>query len=464
MESSWDLIIIGSGPGGYPAAIRAAQNGLQVLCVERASQLGGTCLNSGCIPSKALLASSHLYQELRHKGDLHGIMMDGLKVNLGRMQGRKQGVVESLEKGIRGLFKKYGVTLLQGQATLTAPGQVEVEGAESHRLTAKHILLATGSQSWAPASMPIDGEVVISSTEALALTKVPQHLVVIGSGAVGLEMGSVWARLGAEVTVIEAEKEILPGWDATIARTAKRSLRNQNFTFLTGHRVAAIHAGSEQAAVSCENAKGETVMVEGDRVLVAVGRRADPHAAGADALGVVRDGQGDIVVDAQFQTNIPGLYAVGDLITGPKLAHRAMEEGVWLADTLAGRAAHRPGMVPGVVYTDPELAMAGMTEAAAKAEGIPVKCAQFPFMASGRARAQEAADGLIKLVKHAETGKLLGIHVVGGAGGEHLSTAMLAMEEGLDAEKLAQLMFPHPSFGEALKEAAIALDGKALHL
>ncbi|ABK43962.1 dihydrolipoamide dehydrogenase [Magnetococcus marinus MC-1] len=463
MATIWDLIVIGAGPGGYPAAIRAAQLGLSVLCIEKSPHPGGTCLNAGCIPTKALLASTHLYTQIRDQADLHGIEITTMQVNLARMQGRKERVVSQLRSGILGLFKKYGVTLLHDEAIVSGPGQITL-AASGETLQAKAILLATGGQPRRPASMPVDGQVVITSEQAIALTRVPEHLIVIGSGAVGLELASIWVRLGAQVSVIEAQPEILPGWDATVARTAKRSLRQQGITFLTDHRVETVVRSGSRAAVTCLNSKGETLMLDGDQVLVAVGRQAQLCVAGIQNLELQQDEQGRLWVDAHYATSLAGLYAVGDLIAGPQLAHRATAEGLRVADYLAGRPLSPMGPIPSVVYTDPELAMVGLTEQQAKVAGYAVKCGQFPFMASGRARAQEQTEGLIKLVMDQTTGQLLGAHVVGGAGAEHLQLAMAAMLTQDRGQLLERLVMPHPSFGEALHEAWLVATQKPIHI
>ena len=459
---NFDLVVIGAGPGGYVAAIRAAQLGLSVACVEERTTLGGTCLNVGCIPSKALLSSSEHWAEVKHLA-AHGIHVDGAAFDLAAMMARKDKVVGDLTKGIAHLFKKNTVEWLNGRGTIPAPGQVTV-GDET--VTAGSILIATGSE---PATLPgvtVDEEVVLSSTGALALRRVPDHLVVIGAGVIGLELGQVWARLGAKVTVVEYLDRILPGADGEIAKTAQRLLQRQGLAFQLGRKVASVTRDGARAAVTVERRdNGAVETIDADAVLVAIGRRPRTAGLGLESLGVAMDARGFITVDGQFRTNVAGIHAIGDVVPGPMLAHKAEEDGIAAVEGIAGHAHAAPdyGLVPGVVYTAPEIASLGATEEALKEAGRPHVVGRFQFIANGRARAMGATDGLVKVLGCAETGRILGAHVLGRNAGELIQELVLAMATGATLAQVAASSHAHPGMGEAVKEACLAALGKPLH-
>nr|WP_301919895.1 dihydrolipoyl dehydrogenase [uncultured Defluviimonas sp.] len=458
----FDLVVIGAGPGGYVAAIRAAQLGLKVACVEERPALGGTCLNVGCIPSKALLSSSEHLAELKHLAQ-HGISVGETGFDLAAMMARKDRVVGDLTKGIAHLFKKNGVEWLAGRGTIPAPGKVQV-GDET--VGAKTILIATGSD---PAGLPgvtVDEEVVLTSTGALALPRVPDHLVVIGAGVIGLELGQVWARLGAKVTVVEYLDRILPGADGEIARTAQRLLQRQGLAFQLGRKASVAREGAKATVTLERRDTGAVETLEADAVLVAIGRRPRTAGLGLEALGVALDPRGFIAVDGQFRTNVPGILAIGDVVPGPMLAHKAEEDGVAAVEALAGRAHPAPdyALVPGVVYTAPEIASLGATEEALKEAGTAHVVGRFQFIANGRARAMAATDGLVKVLAHAETGRILGAHILGRNAGELIQELVLAMTRGATLSDVAATSHAHPGMGEAVKEACLAALGKPLHM
>lgn len=459
---NFDLVVIGAGPGGYVAAIRAAQLGLSVACVEERATLGGTCLNVGCIPSKALLSSSEHWAEVKHLA-AHGITVGEAGFDLGAMMARKDKVVGDLTKGIAHLFKKNGVEWLNGRGTIPAAGQVRV-GDEV--VGAKNILIATGSD---PAGLPgvsVDEEVILTSTGALALGRMPEHLVVIGAGVIGLELGQVWARLGAKVTVVEYLDRILPGADGEIAKTAQRLLQRQGLAFQLGRKVASVTREGARAAVAVERRdNGAVETIDADAVLVAIGRRPRTAGLGLDALGVALDGRGFVAVDGQFRTSVAGIYAIGDVVPGPMLAHKAEEDGISAVEGIAGHAHAAPdyGLVPGVVYTAPEIASLGATEEALKEAGRPHVVGRFQFIANGRARAMGATDGLVKVLGCAESGRILGAHILGRNAGELIQELVLAMATGATLEQVAASSHAHPGMGEAVKEACLAALGKPLH-
>jgi len=463
MPESFDVIVIGAGPGGYVAAIRAAQLGLRTACVEKRETLGGTCLNIGCIPSKALLQSSEHFEEARHKLADHGIQLEGVKLDLARMQARKAEVVSANVKGVEFLFRKNKVTWLKGAGRITAPGQVEVAGT-AH--AAKHIIIATGSESTPLRGVTVDEKRIVTSTGALELEAVPGHLIVIGGGVIGLEMGSVWRRLGAEVTVIEYLDRLLPGMDAEIARQFERILAKQGFRFKLKSKVTAATADATGVTLSVEPAAGGPAEeLRADVVLLAIGRRPHTEGLGLAEVGVALDERGRVRTDHHYATNIPGIYAIGDAIAGPMLAHKAEEEGVAVAEIIAGQAGHvNYGAIPGVVYTWPEVAAVGATEEELKAQGIAYKAGKFPFTANGRARAMGDVDGFVKLLADAKTDKLLGAHIVGPDAGTLIAELALALEFGASAEDVARTSHAHPSLNEAVKEAALAVAGRALHI
>ena len=463
MAEQYDVIVIGGGPGGYVCAIRAAQLGLKTACVEKRATLGGTCLNIGCIPSKALLQSSENFTEARDHFADHGVMIDSVKLDLGRMQARKDEVVGANTKGVEFLFKKNKVAWLKGAGTITAPGMVSVDGTE---YAAKHIVLATGSESIPLPGVEVDEKRVVSSTGALELDQVPDKMVVIGGGYIGLELGSVWKRLGADVTVVEYLDRLVPGMDAEIAKTFERVLGKQGIAFRLGTKVTAADTSGNQIKLTVEPAKGgEAETIEADVVLVAIGRRAFTDGLGLDAVGVKRDERGRVEVDAHYASNVPGIYAIGDLIAGPMLAHKAEEEGVALAERIAGQAGHvNYGVIPGVVYTWPEVASIGSTEEQLKQQGVAYAVGKFPFTANGRARAMGSTDGFVKILADKASDKVLGAHIIGPDAGTLIAEIATAMEFGASSEDIARTCHAHPSLSEAVKEAAMAVEGRAIHI
>lgn len=460
--SEFDIVIIGAGPGGYVAAIRAAQLGFSVAVVEREATLGGTCVRVGCIPSKALLESSERYLQAKKHLSEHGVGVAEVTLDLATMHARKDGVVKANTDGVAFLFKKNKVERFTGSGRLSAPGEVIVEGAgDPQRLRAKHIVLATGSQCAPLRGVEVDGERIGTSTEALTWGSVPEHLVVIGAGVIGLELGSVWLRLGAQVTVLEYADRILPGMDAEISKEAHKLFKRQGFTLRTSTKVVGAVAKGEKAEVTLEG--GE--VIEADRVLLATGRIPNSEGLGLDELGVQRDAAGRVVVDARFESSVPGIYAIGDLIHGPMLAHKAEEDGVALVEMLAGQAGHVDyQLVPNVVYTEPEIASVGRTEEELVAMGIPFSKGLFPIAANGRARAMAQTDGKVKVLAHRETDQILGVHIIGPRAGDLIAEAVAAMTFHASSEDLARVVHAHPTLAETLKEAALAVEGRPLHL
>ena len=463
MAENFDLIVIGSGPGGYVCAIRAAQLGMKVACVEKRATLGGTCLNIGCIPSKALLQSSENFHELLHGFKDHGISATDISIDIARMQARKGEVVTANTKGIEFLFKKNKITWLKGEAKFTSPTEIDVAGTA---YTAKSIVIATGSDSVPLKGVAVDEQRIVTSTGALELDKVPAHLVVIGAGVIGLELGSVWRRLGAEVTVIEFLDRITPGLDNEISKTFQQILTKQGFKFKLGHKVTGATVEGETVTLTVEPAAGGAAeTITADIVLLAIGRYAYTAGLNIEASGVAVDERGRVKVDAHFATNIPGIYAIGDVIAGPMLAHKAEEEGTALAETLAGQHGHvNYAAIPSVVYTWPEVAAVGQTEEELKAAGIAYKIGKFPFMANGRARAMGALDGFVKLLADKDTDKLLGAHIIGPDAGALIAECVTALEFGASAEDVARTCHAHPTLSEVVKEAALAVDGRPIHI
>ncbi|MEM9632667.1 MAG: dihydrolipoyl dehydrogenase [Pseudomonadota bacterium] len=461
---NFDLVVIGGGPGGYVAAIRAAQLGMSVACVEGRGSLGGTCLNVGCIPSKALLTSSAKYSELSHLA-AHGIGVEGASLDLGAMMGRKDKVVGDLTKGIAFLFKKNGVELVEGWGSIPEAGQVRVATEDGETmLAAKNILIATGSEPTPLPGIEINETDVLSSTGALALSEVPQHLAVIGAGVIGLELGQVWSRLGAKVTVVEYLDRILPGIDGEIAKLSQRALSKRGLKFQLGRKVTGIERGSDGLTLSLERVgKDVAETLEADKVLVAIGRRPVTRGLGLDTLGVRIDSRGFIDVDDAFQTSVPGIYAIGDCVPGPMLAHKAEEDGVACVELLAGEHGHVDyNTVPGVVYTDPEVASVGVTEEALKEAGTEYISGKFNFMANSRARSTGETDGAVKVLA-TPGGKLLGAHICGAHGGDLIAELVLAMTKGATVEEVARTCHAHPAMGEAVKEACLDALGRAIH-
>jgi len=463
MNDSFDVIVIGSGPGGYVCAIRAAQLGLKVACVEKRDTLGGTCLNVGCIPSKALLQSSEEYDHARHALADHGVVVGSVGLDLARMRARKAEVVGANVKGVEFLFRKNKITWLKGTGRIAAAGQVDVGGTV---YAAKHIVIATGSESMPLPGINVDETRIVTSTGALELDKVPGHLVIIGAGVIGLELGSVWRRLGAEVTVVEYLDRICPAMDAEVATAFQRVLMKQGFKFRLGSKVTAASSGADGVTLTVEPAKGgAATQLQADIVLLAISRRAYTEGLGLKAVGVATDERGRVRTDAHYATNVPGIYAIGDAIAGPMLAHKAEDEGVALAERLAGQAGHvNYAVIPSVVYTWPEIASVGQTEEELKAAGIAYTSGKFPFTANGRARAMGVMDGFVKILADKATDRLLGAHILGPDAGTLIAELATAMEFGASAEDVARICHAHPTLSEAVREAALAVGGRALHI
>jgi dihydrolipoamide dehydrogenase len=463
MSDSFDVIVIGAGPGGYVCAIRAAQLGLKVACVEKRATLGGTCLNVGCIPSKALLQSSEHFEEAKHKLADHGVNVTGVSFDLARMQARKAEVVGANTKGVEFLFKKNKVTWLKGAGRIVNPTTVEVAGQS---YTTKNIVIATGSESIPLKGIEVDETRIVTSTGALELTQVPEHLVVIGGGVIGLELGSVWGRLGAKVTVVEYLDRITPGMDNELSKAFERVLTKQGFKFKLKSKVTAAVADESGVNVTIEPAAGgEAETLRADVVLLAIGRRPYVEGLGLAEVGVALDERGRVKTDAHYATSVPGIYAIGDAIAGAMLAHKAEDEGVALAEQLAGQKPHiNYNAIPSVVYTWPELASVGETEEQLKARGQAYKVGKFPFTANGRARAMGDMDGFVKILADAKTDAVLGAHIMGPDAGTLIAEIAMAIEFGASAEDVARTCHAHPTLSEAVKEAALAVDGRALHI
>ncbi len=464
-ESTFDVVVVGGGPGGYVCAIRAAQLGFKVACVEKRSALGGTCLNVGCIPSKALLAASEKFEEAAHGLAKFGIKIGGVELDLPGMLAHKDKVVKDNTGGIEFLFKKNKVTWLKGAGTITSGTTVEVEGVGA--ITAsKAIVIATGSEVTPLPGIAIDEKKIVSSTGALELPEVPKRLVVIGGGVIGLELGSVWGRLGAKVTVIEYLDRILPTMDGELSKQSQRIFAKQGMTFKLGAKVTGATVSDAGVSLTVEPAAGGAAeTVEADVVLVAIGRRAFTQGLGLDKVGVELDNRGRVKIGKHFETNVPGIYAIGDVVEGPMLAHKAEEEGVALAEQLAGQKSHvNHDLVPGVVYTWPEIASVGKTEEELKAAGVAYRTGKFPFTANGRARAGGNTDGFVKILADATTDKVLGVHLLGPNASELIGELVLAMEFSASSEDIARTCHAHPTLSEAVKEAALAVDGRPLHI
>ncbi|WP_439550976.1 dihydrolipoyl dehydrogenase [Falsiroseomonas sp.] len=463
MADSFDVIVIGAGPGGYVCAIRAAQLGMKVACVEKRATLGGTCLNVGCIPSKALLQSSEHFEEANHKLAEHGVNVGQVSLDLARMQARKAEVVGANVKGVEFLFKKNKVTWLKGSGRVVAAGQVDVDGTT---YATKHIVIATGSESTPLPGVTVDEKRIVTSTGALELEKVPGHLVVIGGGVIGLELGSVWRRLGAQVTVVEFLDRIVPGMDNEIGKAFERTLAKQGIKFKLKTKVTGASVTDAGVTLTTEPVGGGAAeTLAADVVLLAIGRRPHVEGLGLAEAGVALDERGRVKTDGHFATNIPGIWAIGDVIVGPMLAHKAEDEGVALAEQIAGQKPHiNYDAIPGVVYTWPEVANIGKTEEELKAQGVAYKVGKFPFTANGRARAMASMDGFVKILADKETDRVLGAHILGPDAGTLIAEIAVAMEFGASAEDVARTCHAHPTLNEAVKEAALAVDGRALHI
>jgi dihydrolipoamide dehydrogenase len=466
--SQFDVTIIGSGPGGYVSAIRCAQLGFKTAIIEKYSTLGGTCLNVGCIPSKALLASSHHYEELQHFAD-HGIEVSGeVKVNLEKMIARKQAVVDQTSGGVKFLMDKNNITVFNGVGSFESATSVKVAKADgsSEIIESKNIIIATGSK---PSNLPfikLDKERIITSTEALKLKEVPKHLVIIGGGVIGIELGQVYLRLGAQVSVVEFMDRIIPGMDASLSKELTKVLKKQGMKFYTSHKVQSVERAGNAVTVKAENAKGEIITLEGDYALVSVGRRPYTDGLNAEKAGVKVTDRGQIEVNNHLQTSAANIYAIGDVVRGAMLAHKAEEEGVMVAEIIAGQKPHIDyNLIPGVVYTWPEVAAVGKTEEQLKAEGIEFKSGSFPFKALGRARAGGDTDGFVKILADAKTDEVLGVHMIGARCADLIAEAVTAMEFRASAEDISRMSHAHPTFAEAIKEAALAAtDNRALHV
>jgi len=462
----FDLVVIGSGPGGYVAAIRAAQLGLKTACIEKDATLGGTCLNVGCIPSKALLESSEKFAEAQHELKKHGVKVSGVELDLEAMMKRKQKVVKQLTGGVAGLFKKNEIERVQGLGRLAGDGKVEVvEGDEVARtLEAKHILVATGSVVASIPGVEIDGDRIVSSTEALEFDAVPEHLVVIGAGVIGLEMGSVWARLGSKVTVLEYMPKLLPTLDDDVGKLAQRLFKKQGLEFHFGVKVTGAKVDGDEVEITYEDGD-ETKSVRADRCLVAVGRKPNTAGLGAEAVGLELDERGRVKVDEHFRASVRGIYAIGDVIAGPMLAHKAEHEGVAAVELIAGLPGHvNYEAIPNVIYTHPEIASCGQTEADCKEAEVPYRVGKFPFAANGRAKALESTDGFVKIVAHEQTDRILGAQIIGPRAGGLIAELAVAIEFSASSEDIARSVHAHPTLAEVVKEAALDVDGRKINM
>jgi dihydrolipoamide dehydrogenase len=462
----FDVIIIGSGPGGYVAAIRAAQLGLKTAIVEKDKELGGTCLNIGCIPSKALLTSSDHFVFAKKEAAKHGIILENVGLDLAAMLARKDKTVKTMNGGVKALMKLNKITTFQGLGTVTAPGRVTIKPGEgeNREIEAKNIIIATGSVPVELANMKFDGNAIVSSTEALTFEKAPEKLLVIGGGAIGLELGSVWSRLGSEVIVLEFLPRIALGFDLELANLLQRSLTAQGIVFHLETKVGSVKV-EKGRAVATATKGGEELKFEADKVLVSVGRRAFAKGVFGEKLGVALDDRGRVKVDEHFRTNVEGIYAIGDVIAGPMLAHKAEEEGIACVEMIAGKAGHvNYEVIPSIIYTNPELAGVGVTEDFAKEKGMKVRIGKFPFRANGRAVANEDVEGVVKFVADAETDRIVGAHILAHAASELIAETVAVMEFGGSSEDLGRTVHAHPTLSEAVKEAALAVEKRALHI
>lgn len=465
----YEVIVVGSGPGGYVAAIRSAQLGMKTAIIERYNTLGGTCLNVGCIPSKALLDSSEHYHNAKEKFTLHGIELENLKVNMPQMIRRKNEVVEQTVKGLDFLMKKNKIDVYHGHGSFLGPKRISIaqEDGKTTEIEGANIIIATGSKPIVPAAFNYDKKRVITSTEALNIEEVPKRMVIIGGGVIGLELGSVFGRLGTQIDVIEFLDRIIPGMDGDCSKELQKSLQKLGMKFHLQHMVTAVKPAKNKVVVEYKKKDTEDVQkIEADYCLVAIGRRPYTDNLGLEKAGVQTDEKGRVVVDAHLQTNVPGIYAIGDVIQGAMLAHKAEEEGVFVAETIAGQHPHIDyNLIPGVVYTWPEVAGVGQTEEQLKASGIPYKSGKFPFKALGRARASTDVEGMVKVLAHKETDEILGVHMVGPRTADMIAEAVALMEFRASAEDAARMSHAHPTYTEAFKEAALAAtENRALHI
>jgi dihydrolipoamide dehydrogenase len=466
-DTSYDLIVIGSGPGGYVASIRAGQLGMKVACVEKDPTLGGTCLNVGCIPSKALLTSSEKYTEAKEHFAVHGIKVGDVTIDLPAMMAHKTKVVKDNTAGIEYLFKKNKVDWIKGKGSIAAPGQVVVETAAGKQTYAtKNIIIATGSDSTPLPGIAVDEKRIVTSTGALSLSPVPKSMVVIGGGVIGLELGSVWQRLGTQVTVVEFLDRIIPTMDGELSKAAQKILGKQGMQFKLGAKVTSAKVEGSQVNLTLEAAAGGSPeKMQADIVLLAIGRRPYTDGLGLDKAGVKLDDRKRVIVDHAFQTNVKGIYAIGDVIAGAMLAHKAEEEGVVCVEMIAGQSGHiNYDAIPGVVYTWPEIASVGKTEEQLKSEGVQYKAGKFPFSANGRARAMADTDGFVKILADAKTDRVLGAHIIGPDAGTMIAELALAIEFSASSEDIARTSHAHPTLNEAVKEAALAVDGRPIHI
>jgi dihydrolipoamide dehydrogenase len=465
MGDTYDVVVIGSGPGGYVCAIRAAQLGLSVACVEKEATLGGTCLNVGCIPSKALLESSELFHKASKEFKKHGIVVTP-ELDLPTMMKRKDRIVGTLTRGVAGLFQKNGIATYSGLGRFKSSKEVEVvgeDGAVSATLQAGAVVIATGSKVAPLRGVTMDGERVFGSTEALSLPEVPERLAVIGAGVIGLEMGSVWARLGSRVTVLEYMDAVFPGADADISEQAQKSFRKLGLKFQLGVAVQSAEVTERGVTVTWKNGEA-TESLEVDRVLVSVGRWPNTDGLNAETIGLALDKRGRVEIDDRWRTNVPGVYAIGDVVKGPMLAHKAEDEGVAVAEILAGKPGHvNFDVIPSVIYTHPEVASVGRTQQQLEADGVAFRVGRFSFLPNGRAKAMEATDGFVKVLSDATTDELLGVHIIGPMAGELIAECALAMEFGASAEDIARTCHAHPTLSEAVKEAALDANGRMIH-
>jgi dihydrolipoamide dehydrogenase len=462
----YQVVVIGSGPGGYVAAIRCAQLGMKTAIIEKYDTLGGTCLNVGCIPSKALLDSSEHFHNAEHTFKTHGIDINKPRVNLTQMIGRKADVVKQNVEGIDYLMSKNKIEVFHGMGSFLNKNTIQIDGKKKQKITAEKVIIATGSK---PANLPfikLDKDRVITSTEALELTEVPKHMIVIGGGVIGVELGSVYARLGAKVSVVEYLDNLIPSMDQTMGKELQKSLKGIGFEFFLGHKVTAVEKKGKSVTVKAENKKGETIEIKGDYCLVSIGRKPYTDKLGLENAGVKMDDRGRVEVDNHLRTNVENIYAIGDVVKGAMLAHKAEEEGVFVAESIMGQKPHiNYNLIPGVVYTWPEVASVGKTEEQLKEEGKAYKTGKFPYKALGRARASMDTDGLVKILADKETDEILGVHIIGARAADMIAAGVTAMEFRASAEDIARMSHAHPTYMEAFKEAALAAtDNRPIHM